>query len=459
MPEANANQPHWLVRRGSLVAYLLVVIAVLVLVNYLAANHDKSWDLTKNRTHSLSTESVKIVRGLRHPLDLIYFDKSSSFPAAHEFFSRYVRESNQVHVDYVDPDRHPDQARLYKIQTYGSTVVKSDEHQEIVSTMDEQNVTNAMVRVLKGARKVVYFAEGDGERDPDDSGRDGYSTLKSALEAENFTVQKAVLAQTGNVPADAAALIVAGPTHPLLPAEVTAVQTYLNGGGHVLFLIGPDTSGPLVDYLQASLDVKLSPGIVVDTSGVGRLFNAGPLMVIVAQYDSHPITAQMSQTATLFPDARTVEAAPAPAAAAGAAPPSAAIVSPLLETTAQSLVGTVDKGQVKVDQATDRHGPLTLGVAGTLNSNPEARFVVYGTPDFVANSAISFQGNRDLFLNTMDWLSAQQNFITIRPPAAANAPVNLNAAQMRYVLFIFLLGLPLAVVIIGVAVWWRRRAL
>jgi ABC-type uncharacterized transport system involved in gliding motility auxiliary subunit len=167
----------------------------------------------------------------------------------------------------------------------------------------------------------------------------------------------------------------------------------------------------------------------------------------------------MSQTATLFPDARTVEAAPPPAAAEGAAPPSAAIVSPLLETTAQSLVGTVANGQVKVDQATDRHGPLTLGVAGTLNSNSDARFVVYGTPDFVANSAISFQGNRDLFLNTMDWLSAQQNFITIRPPAATNAPVNLNAAQMRYVLFIFLLGLPLAVVIIGVAVWWRRRAL
>ncbi|MGH9518885.1 MAG: hypothetical protein ACRD2D_04515, partial [Terriglobales bacterium] len=84
---------------------------------------------------------------------------------------------------------------------------------------------------------------------------------------------------------------------------------------------------------------------------------------------------------------------------------------------------------------------------------------VYGSPDFVANSVIDFNGNRDLFLNTMDWLAVQQNFITIRPKAASSAPINLSAAAMRSVLFIFLVGLPGIVVIIGIGVWLRRRAL
>ncbi|MGH9480988.1 MAG: GldG family protein [Terriglobales bacterium] len=451
-------------QRGSLVVYLLVVVAVLAAVNVLASRHDKSWDLTKGHLHSLSPESVRIVAQLKAPLQLIYFDRSGNFASARDFFGRYQRESGEVQVQYVDPDRHPDQARIYKIQNYGTIVVKSGGHQELVTNMAEQDVTNAIVRVLKGAKKSVYFAEGEGERDPDDSGRDGYSDLKTALEAENFTVKKLVLAQTPAVPNDCAVLIVAGPTHPMLQPEVDAIQKYINGGGHALFLLNVEAAGPLVNYLETGLNVKLTPDVVVDASGLGRLFGASELMPIVAQYDEHPITAQMHETATMFPYARTVEA--------GSFPNAKAVVSPLLETTAQSFAATqFAGGRVEVNQTGDRHGPLALGVAGTLatvgngaalssvGDSAEARFVVYGSPDFVSNSILTFQGNRDLFLNTMDWLATQQNFITIRPHAAQNTPVNLSAAQMRYILFIFLLGLPLVVVIIGCGVWWQRRRL
>ncbi len=462
-PDTPGVKPNTLVQRGSLVVYLLVVVAVLVAVNVVASRHDKSWDLTKNHLNSLSPESVTVVRQLHRPLHLIYFDRSANFASAQMFFGRYQRQSNQVEVQYIDPDRHPDQAKLYKITSYGSTVVKSGDHQEIVADLAEQDMTNAIVRVLKGSKKTVYFAEGDGERDPDDPGRDGYSSIKSALEAENFTVKKLVLAQAPAVPSDCAVLVVAGPTHPMLAPEVDAIQQYINGGGHALFLLNVAGTGPLVDYLQTGLNVKLTPDVVVDASGIGRLFGASQLMPIVAQYDQHPITAQMHDTATLFPYARTVEP--------GAFPNAKAVVSPLLETTPQSYAATdFANNNVRVDPAKDQHGPLTLGVAGTLatvagaglqnvGDSTEARFVVYGSPDFVSNSILSFQGNQDLFLNTMDWLAAQQNFISIRPQAPTNAPVNLSAMQMRYILLTFLVGLPLAVVIIGCGVWWRRRTL
>ena len=462
-PQASAR-PNFLLQRGSLVVYLLVVVDVLVAVNVLASRHDKSWDLTKSHVNSLSPESVKIVSQLTRPLNLIYFDHATNFASAQAFFSRYQRESNQVNVEYVDPDRHPDQAKRYKITTYGSIVVQSGAHRQIVSNMTEEDVTNAIVRVLKGARKVVYFVEGDGERDPNDTGRDGYSAVKTALESENFTVKTLVLAQTPQVPADCAALIVAGPTHPLLQPEVDAISNYINGGGRALFLINVETTGPLIDYLSSTLDVKLTPDVVVDASGIGRLFGASELMPIVAHYDDHPITAQMDQTATMFPYARTVEP--------GAFPNSKAIVTPLLETTPQSFATTnFANNQVRVNPATDQHGPLTLGVAGTLptvaqngglqnvGDSTDARFVVYGSPDFVSNSIIDFQGNRDLFLNTMDWLAHQQNFISIRPQSPTSAPLNLNAAEMKGILLIFLAGLPLLVILIAVGVWWRRRAL
>ena len=452
---------NWLLRRGSLVAYLLVALAALVAINVLASRHDRSWDLTKGQVHSLSAGSVQILRGLRQPLSLIYFDRSDNFATARQFLGEYQRASNRVNVEYVDPDRHPDQARQYKIQNYGTLVIQSGARQQTVTNLAEQDVTNAIVRVLKGSKKVVYFTAGEGERDPDDTSRSGYSNLKTALEAENFTVQKLVLAQTPKVPADCAVLVVAGPTHPMLAPEVQAISDYVAGGGRVLFMLNVESTGPLNDYLTNTLDVKLTPDIVVDTSGIGRLFGASELMPIVATYDPHPITSQMNGDATLFPYARTVEP--------GTSDSSKAVVTPLLETTPQSLATThFANNNVQVDPATDRKGPLTLGVAGTLATSGsgaaadptagEARYVVYGSPDFVSNGIIGFNGHQDLFLNTMDWLSSQQNFITIRPHPATNAPVNLSAAQMR-VLLISLAVLPLLVALFGIAVWWRRRAL
>ncbi|MGH9393087.1 MAG: DUF7088 domain-containing protein, partial [Terriglobales bacterium] len=110
-------RPNYLLQRGSLVVYLLVAVAVLVAVNLLASRHDKSWDLSKGHQHSLSAESVKIVSQLQQPLQLLYFDRTSNFAPARDFFGRYQRDSRQVQVQYVDPDRQPDQARLYKIQS------------------------------------------------------------------------------------------------------------------------------------------------------------------------------------------------------------------------------------------------------------------------------------------------------------------------------------------------------
>src|SRR5690348_17448787 len=84
---------HKLAARGSLIAYILIVAAVLVAINVVASRHDHSWDLTKNRRYSLSPESVKIVADLHQPMDLIYFDRSSEFPHAKQFLGRYQRES------------------------------------------------------------------------------------------------------------------------------------------------------------------------------------------------------------------------------------------------------------------------------------------------------------------------------------------------------------------------------
>lgn len=450
-PRKGANT----VARMQLAVYVLVVLAILVAINVVAARHNKSWDLTKNHRHSLSDESTRIVQGLDHPLRLIDFNRTSDFGHDRQLLEPYARASNDVKIEYVDPDRHPDQAKQYSIQNYGTLIVAYGGRTQTVDQMDEQNVTNAIVRVLKGASKIVYFVEGEGERSPGDTGRNGYSDLEQTLQSENFMVKTLVLAQSPKIPEDCSVLVVAGPTHDLLAPEVQAIDAYLQKGGRALFLLNMEANGPLVDYLENALNVKLTPDVVVDTSGIGRLFGASELMPIAAHYDPGPITKEMGQVATLFPYARTVEP--------GNSATSRAVVQTLVETTPASFATTHIQGnQVRVDPKTDRRGPLPLGISGTLPATkkdaPEARFAVYGSPDFVSNAILGFNGNRDLMLNTMNWLSSQEHFITIRPKAPENTPVNLSAAQMRIIFWSVLVVFPLCVILAGVLVWIKRRS-
>ncbi|MGH9534569.1 MAG: GldG family protein [Terriglobales bacterium] len=443
--------------RGTLFAYAAVVVAVLIVINVVVSRHDHSWDLTQGHVHSLSPESVKVMRDLRQPLRLIYFDHSINFSHAKQFLSRYARQSNYVQLRFVDPDRHPDLARRYKIESYGTTAVVYAGRQQLVNDLNEQDVTNAIVRVLKGGRKTVYFILGEGERSPDDTGRAGYSALKAAMVAENFTVKTLILAQHPQIPADCAVLVLAGPTHPMVKPEVQSIAGYLQNGGRALFLVNIAAHGPLIQYLSQTLNVALKPDVVADLSGVGRLFGASKLMPIIATYDPQPITNQMGHLVTIFPFARTVSV--------GNSTTSQAQVTPLLETTPQSFAATdIANGEIRIDPSKDQHGPLTLGVAGTLpasrgkSADTEGRFVVYGSPDIAANAFIGFGGNKDLALNTFNWLSAQTAFISIRPHAAHNTPINLNAQQMHTIFWLVLVALPLFLILCGVAVWWRRRA-
>ncbi len=450
-------KPVWAVR-VQLLVYVLIVLAVLVVVNRLVVVHDHSWDLTKSQRNSLSPESAQIVRQLRQPLRMIYFDRSDSFGHARNFLQRYARLSNQVKLSYIDPDKQPQSARKYKIQTYGTLVLAYAGRTHNVATLTESKVTNALVRLLKGAKKIAYFTLGDGELSPKNSGRQGYSETEKSLESENYAVKTLILDQTPRVPDDCSVLVIAGPSHPWVQPEVQAVADYLARGGRVLFLLNFQDQGPLISYISKNLGVKLTPDVVVDTSGIGRAFGASPLMPIAAQYDPHAITRPMQDVATLFPMTRTVEAAPAGNG-------SNAVVSPLVETSSASFAVTDLKGLASgsFNPATSRKGPLTLGVAGSMPAtapkplHSQARFVVYGTPFFAANAYLGFSGNRDLFLNSMNWLVGQAKFIAIRPQPAANTPLNLPARTMRIIMWLVMAALPLAFVLAGVAVWWRRR--
>lgn len=435
--------------------YCLLALAIVVVVNLIANRFVKQIDLTANKQFSLSPQTAKILSELQKDVELIYFDKSANFNNARDRLEMFPIRSRRVKVTYVDPDREPSKANRYKIKSYTTLVVATADRDEQSKGMTEEDITNAIIRVLKGGPKSIYFLTGHGERDIESQERLGYSAAKKALEDSNYKVQTiSLLEQSPKIPDDCSLLIVAGPQKDLLDPEVKAIKDFIMKGGRVFFLVHPMAPPKLLGLLE-EFGADAHNTLVVDTSGIGRLFGTDELMPLVVQYENHAVTKDMANTASLFPFSSAVDTSTK--AMAGAQ------FQPIARTTKQSwATDQVKSRQITFRKGQDKEGPVALFGAGTYKpleaaeGAKEGRFVVAGSAEFLANAILGFNGNRDLFLNAVSWLTSDEDLISIRPKDPQDSRVDLTPTQMTLV-FYFLLAVPALVVVSGLSVWWKRR--
>ncbi len=441
----------------NLAIYALAALAIVVVVNLIANRFVKQVDLTANKRYSLSQQTDKILKGLNRDVELLYFDRKSGFNGVKDALDQYATASHRVKVTYVDPDREPGKAEKYKVKTYGTLIVAMGDKTETAKSTKEEDLTATIIRVMKGGPKTVYFLQGHGERDIASDERLGYSAAKKLLEESNYKVATvSLMEQAPKMPADATTLVVAGPAKDLLDPEIGAIRDFIKGGGRALFLVNPFTPPKVVALLE-EFGADVHNSLVVDTSGIGRLFGTDELMPLVVQYEADPITKDLTNTATLFPFATAVKSSTK-------AMPGAEFR--LLAKTSDKSWATSDvhAKQISFREGKDEKGPLALAGAGAYKAmgapdeTKEGRYVVCGSSDFLANAILGFNGNKDLFLNMMNWLSSDEDLISIRPKDPEDRGVNLTAAQMRLVFYFSLVFVPLLVIGGGLGVWWKRRA-
>lgn len=463
-------------RLGALsAASVLIVLGILVGLNYIGTRQNKRWDLTTTKQFSLSDQTRKVLQSLDSPLNIHVFDKELEFDRFRDRLKEYEYVSKRVVADYNDVDKKPAVARQYQVQTYGTVVFEYKGRTERVTSDSEQELTNAIIKVVSGQQKKVYFVQGHGEKDTGSAERTGYDGISQALGRENYTVDKLVLAQQAGVPADASVVVVAGPRTDLFPMEVDALRAYLKTGGKLLVMIDPPDkpdAPPFTNLIALVHDwgFDIGTNVVVDASGMGQLIGTDASVPVASAYPSHPITDNFSFL-TAFPLSRSVT--PVMGGVNGRTPQT------FVETSARSWAETdiamllkTSKVELNEDKG-DKKGPV--GIAGAVSAaaeapaapptpdkeksdqKPETRVVVFGDSDFTANFAANIQGNKDLFMNTIGWLAQQENLIAIRPREPDDRRVTLTADQQMRITWLALLIIPGLIVSSGVYGWWRRR--
>ena len=463
-------------RYGTLAATsVLVVLGILVAINYIGARQNKRWDLTAAKQFSLSDQTRNVLSKLDAPLQILVFAEEPDFPRYRDKIKEYEYISKNVSTEYIDPAKKPTIAKQNQIQQFGTIVFNFKGRSERVTSDSEQDLTNGVIKVVSGQQRKVYFTQGHGEKDTTSAEPTGYNAIAAALGRENYTVDRLAIAQQGSVPDDAAMVIVAGPRIDFFPPEIDALKKYLDKAGKLLLEIDPPDkpdSPPMTNLIALAHDwgVDLGNNVVVDVSGMGRMIGTDASVPVVATYPSHAITARFNFL-TAFPMARET--------AVVAAGVNGHIAQPFIETSARSWAETDIKsllttGQVALDEAKgDKKGPIILGAAvsaavaapapatppkpGDDAPKPESRVVVIGDSDFAANGGLGIQGNRDLFMNTLGWLSQQENLISIRPKEADDRRITLTAVQQQWITIASLLLIPGLVFGSGIYTWWRRR--
>ncbi len=465
----------------------LASLAIVGLLGFLSTRYEKRFDWSEAKVHSLSDQSRKLLAQLDQDVEVVAFYPPLEAPPVRELLDRYAYESPRFKVEYADPNARPDLVEKLGVQpdklSEGLVRVAIGGESVELDEPTEEKLTNALVKLTRIGSKKVYFLEAHGERPVKQEGSEepeGFARAADALKNENYGFDSLLLAARGDVPDDADVVVVAGPTRPLLPEEHRALERYVERGGALFVLIDPRAQTDLYDDLR-KWGVELGEDVVVDRlQGVfGR-----PATPLAGEYGSHPITEALREV-TMFHVVRSVKSRG-----------DAGSYVDLVKTGPDSWGETnldvfFDQGRAELG-VDDAKGPVTVAVAGSppgADASPEAeaakdaapageaegegaeakpepegeprpkqaRLVVFGDSDFATNQLIETGRNRDLFVNSVNWLLGDVEAIAVRPQQSRASRFQLSSEQLSNIRYLSLFVLPEAIAIAGVWAWWSRK--
>ena len=462
----------------------VVAIAITIVINVIIGTLPVvRADVTAGKTFTLSDQTIKVLQNLKEPVNAVAFYSDSqpsgtSRQQIEDELRAYQTYSTKFKYEFVDPYQSPARANEYGVTRLGSVVFDNGKKREIATGITEADFTGALVRLEQTGTRTVAFLTGHGERDPNGSDQNGYSSMKDALTKDNYNVITWSLITSPTLTVqDATVLVIAEPQRPLTSKEVSTIQGYLDAGGRMMMLLDPqmpaNALGPAADLLK-KYSVEPVQGGIVDLQK--SYSPQEPSVVVVNTYPDSDVTRDLNrdQLATLFPLSMMIK------------PPTSTLSTYDITSIVQSSTGaqaswletdltSLGNGTQKYDAGKDIAGPCTIGLtiathedtsatptASTTTTNTvKTRIVVFGDADFPSNQLLSSQlpiANLDLFANSVSWLAGANDLVSIRPKAPdAPRTVALTTNQQQVLFGSTVCGLPLLVLLLGAFIWWRRR--
>jgi len=434
-------------------AMILLVLLLTVILNYIGVKRNKTWDFSQAQTNTLSEQSIQVVKNLKSDLRVLYFYKEGTQGiednrrAFRELLKKYQDQSNKVSLEFFEVNQHPKLAEDYGVtKGSGLAFVEYEGRRNRLERVEEQEITQAIIKVTREKMKTLYFVTGHGEADIEDGQEaSGLNALKLLIENNSFVVKTWNLPSAPQAPADADAVMIVGPRQAYQAYEIKAIEDYLKNGGRVLMALEPGKTQGLEQILKK---VGVSPeNNFIKSSFMGLGYIDGGTLGNVFSLNS-PVTRVFSSQRDVvrmdWPMNLKTETVPA-------------------NIKIEAIVKTDQNASAfKEPRLTNQPGPtgpfqLGLEISGKYEGGEkDFQMVVYGDAEFLANQMLYQNLNRDLALNTVSQLAREEGLISITPREIQRTELMVTTAKMGS-FYVLLFLIPLGLLITAVTFWLRRR--
>ncbi len=451
---------------------LNVVISLLIILSGIQSyRYNFVFDWTYNKKNSLSPATIAMLKTIKTPVTINSYTANNSIKSQiQQLIKPYQYNNSQIQLSFIDPAQQPEAVRQLGIQVDGELVIRVAERTEHLTEINEEKISNTLVKLSRQSLKTVYFISGHGERSFIRKANFDLSSLSDILIRQGFTIKQGNVLDLSKLVRSNDIVVLAGPTSRFFEGEVAVLIELLDQGINFLWLVDP----PAWDYTHDDLyglevlaeyfGIEFSDGIVVDPQTQSLKLERPDFAIISDYISQHPISSRIKQT-TLFPQASAID----PLAENNDYKFEAFLLS-----SEQSWLETgVIKGTVRYDQDRDIAGPLIL--AATLQRNVERetstsgefdddddslyqqRVVVVGDGDFISNRYLANGGNMALGVNIFNWLSEDEQLISIAPRFYPDQLIELSQTQLVILGLGFFIAFPILFLLTGLFIIYKRK--
>lgn len=433
-------------------AFLLAIQAIL-------NNHNYRVDLTPEKKFTLSPRTEQIVQNLQQDVQALAFinsDRPENF-FVEDMLWRMGNLSKHFHYTIVDMNRNPAMARQYHAQQYGTLVFEVEGKQKgVLLSSGESAVASTLMQVTRKKDRTVYFLTGHGEGSlSNEDSHTGYSKLRGSIFDETYHEKSLSFGTSGGVvPDDATVVIILGPKGPFTAEEISALEAFVQRGGSLFVLLDVHGSPSLIPFLE-KYNVHAPDLVAVDPSK--RLY-AGEVITyrVSATARTHPMLLSVSAP-PIFSLARAIQVKDSPEKNIT----SRAVLATSGEGFATAFGNVGKDGTATFDPSRDVSGPIPIaGEVAIKNGEKTGRITVFGDADMLNNGLLDQGGNRDLFVNAINWLADDQDILGERPTREKPGQTTfiMTEREGRWLLTMSTIVMPGLFLLTGIAVFfWRRQ--
>lgn len=467
----------WLKQTSLTVLLILIIVAVCIGINILVENANLTdFDFTEDKIYSLSEQSKDIAESIDEDVEIILVNMSES---QEDYANKYNSVNDKIKVEVVnDVTSRPDLTDEYGLTSDSyAIIVKSGDKSKVLSSYDlytidyttyqqkditEEALTNAIIDVTTEEKPVIYNLTGHNKYSSD-----YYYYFIQDLQDEAYEFNDLDLLTAGEIPEDAAVLMITTLSEDITEAERDAILDYIQAGGKIILFSDPNTTGKEMPNFQDVLDeygVSISEGVMLEQDSSKMLYGTpSAILVTVSPYTSVTQETNMNMNACFMTTGRIDVADSEELEELGVE------IETLATTSTESFYRTDYSLESNSKTEDDEDSPsATVGalVKKTIDEETTSELIVYSNNIFITNLriaisqeyfsyALDFYNNEDLAMNSIAYLTERDNMITIRKDAEVST-YTVTQEQNTIILSI-IFAIPAIIIIIGIIVWVVRR--